>query len=160
MADEQYRWLNRDAAERLLRGESLEAVDADTRARADRLAEALGALSAEFAPVSPQSPELPGEEAALAAFRMARTARSAHPAHPAHPGEHGPAAEPGRGSRTHATAVPADDGGSSTSDVPCVRPPRPTDAGPAGAGRCGSGWSRRWPPGCSAGSRWWPVSAR
>ncbi|WP_405895309.1 hypothetical protein OG272_31115 [Streptomyces sp. NBC_00104] len=121
MADEQYRWLNRDAAERLLRGESLEAVDADTRARADRLAEALGALSAEFAPVSPQSPELPGEEAALAAFRMARTARSAHPAHP---GEHGPAAEPGRGSRTHATAVPADDGGL----VHLGRPVRPSAA--------------------------------
>jgi hypothetical protein len=38
MADEQYRWLDRDTAERLLRGESLEAVDRPTRDQADRLA--------------------------------------------------------------------------------------------------------------------------
>ncbi|MET7855511.1 hypothetical protein ABZT48_47090 [Streptomyces avermitilis] len=69
MADEQYRWLDRDAAERLLRGESLEAVDADTREQVERLAEALGALAAE--PL-PNSAELPGEAAALAAFRTAR----------------------------------------------------------------------------------------
>ncbi|WP_369248759.1 hypothetical protein [Streptomyces sp. R41] len=70
MADEQYRWLDRDAAERLLRGEPLEAVDADTREQADRLADALGALAAEPAL---SSAELPGEAAALAAFRKART---------------------------------------------------------------------------------------
>ncbi|WP_246203846.1 hypothetical protein [Streptomyces tailanensis] len=75
MADEQYMWLDPDAAERLLRGEPLEAVDADTRAQADRLAGALGALAAEASPASPPSVELPGEEAALAAFRSARTAR-------------------------------------------------------------------------------------
>ncbi|UPZ29366.1 hypothetical protein MUK60_17025 [Streptomyces sp. LRE541] len=40
------RWLDRDAAERLLRGEPLEAVDADIRAQADRLAEALDELGA------------------------------------------------------------------------------------------------------------------
>jgi hypothetical protein len=124
MADEQYRWLNRDAAERLLRGEPLDAVDADTRARADRLAEALGALAAEVAPVSPQSPELPGEEAALAAFRMARTARTARSTPTAHPGEDGRAAEPGRGSRTHTTAVAADDAGL----VHLGRPARPSAA--------------------------------
>ncbi|MFF4348168.1 hypothetical protein [Streptomyces sp. NPDC001530] len=73
MADEQYRWLDRDAAERLLRGEPLEAVDADTRGQADRLAEALGALAVEPAL---SSAELPGEAAALAAFRTARTTRS------------------------------------------------------------------------------------
>ncbi|MET7602305.1 hypothetical protein ABZS96_07175 [Streptomyces avermitilis] len=73
MADEQYRWLDRDAAERLLRGESLEAVDADTREQAERLAEALGALAAE--PL-PNSAELPGEAAALAAFRTARQGRN------------------------------------------------------------------------------------
>ncbi|MGW7044479.1 hypothetical protein ACWGDT_17585 [Streptomyces avermitilis] len=73
MADEQYRWLDRDAAERLLRGESLEAVDADTREQAERLAEALGALAAD--PL-PNSAELPGEDAALAAFRTARQGRS------------------------------------------------------------------------------------
>ncbi|MGW3666841.1 hypothetical protein [Streptomyces sp. NPDC005141] len=69
MADEQYRWLDRDASERLLRGEPLEAVDAGTREQVDRLAEALGALAAE-----PwlSSDELPGEAAALAAFRKVR----------------------------------------------------------------------------------------
>ncbi|MET9408375.1 hypothetical protein ABZX90_21800 [Streptomyces sp. NPDC002935] len=69
MADEQYRWLDRDAVERLLRGEPLEAVDAGTRDQVDRLAEALGALAAE--PML-SSDELPGEAAALAAFRKAR----------------------------------------------------------------------------------------
>ncbi|MFI6487451.1 hypothetical protein [Streptomyces sp. NPDC050564] len=77
MADEQYRWLDRDAAERLLRGEPLEAVDADTREQADRLADALGALAAGPAL---NSAELPGEAAALAAFRKARTGRENEPA--------------------------------------------------------------------------------
>lgn len=75
MADEQYKWLNRDAAERLLRGEPLEAVDADTRAAADRLTGALGALTAPTSDVPSVDAELPGEEAALAAFRKARAER-------------------------------------------------------------------------------------
>nr|WSY52288.1 hypothetical protein OG999_20640 [Streptomyces sp. NBC_00886] len=70
MADEQYRWLDRETAERLLRGESLEAVDPAARDQAERLAKTLGVLSAEH-PLG--SAELPGEEAALAAFRTART---------------------------------------------------------------------------------------
>ncbi|MFF1766036.1 hypothetical protein [Streptomyces sp. NPDC058249] len=83
MADEQYRWLDRDAAERLLRGEPLEAVDADTREQADRLADALGALAA--APSLngadlAEHAELPGEAAALAAFRKARADRDQAPA--------------------------------------------------------------------------------
>ncbi|MPY35786.1 extensin, partial [Streptomyces adustus] len=73
MADEQYRWLDREAAERLLRGEPLApAVDATVRDRAGRLAETLGALST--APAAPDSTELPGEAAAMAAFRAARGA--------------------------------------------------------------------------------------
>ncbi|MEV6383603.1 hypothetical protein AB0M31_29835 [Streptomyces sp. NPDC051773] len=119
MADEQYRWLNRDAAERLLRGEPLEAVDADTRDRAARLAEALGALTAEVAPEPSGSAELPGEEAALAAFRSARTARTARTsdsapaaaAPSAFSPDGGRAAETGRGSRTHSAAAPAADAG-------------------------------------------------
>lgn len=78
MANEQYKWLNHDVAERLLRGEPLEAVDADARAHADRLAGALAALTVEVVPAAPPSPwdaQLPGEEAALAAFRSARTVR-------------------------------------------------------------------------------------
>ncbi|MEV6112173.1 hypothetical protein AB0L59_06520 [Streptomyces sp. NPDC052109] len=74
MADEQYKWLNRETAERLLRGESLEAVDACARDQAERLSRALGALSAEAAPTTG---ELPGEQAALAAFRKAREAAGA-----------------------------------------------------------------------------------
>ncbi|WP_210593839.1 extensin [Streptomyces sp. GESEQ-35] len=69
MADEQCRWLDRETAELLLRGASLEAVDPAARDRAARLAETLGALSA--AP-PPTGAELPGEAAALAAFRKVR----------------------------------------------------------------------------------------
>ncbi|MFF7261249.1 hypothetical protein ACFZCL_13315 [Streptomyces sp. NPDC008159] len=101
MADEQYKWLNRDVAERLLRGEPLDAVDPDTRSRADRLAETLGALAAEAAPKSAPGAELPGEEAALAAFRTARTART---------GQRDEAAAPAGGSRTHTSAPVADAG--------------------------------------------------
>lgn len=72
MADEQYRWLDRETAERLLRGESLEAVDPADRDQAERLAKTLEALTAE-PPLS--STELPGEAAALAAFRAVRAGR-------------------------------------------------------------------------------------
>ncbi|MEU6093885.1 hypothetical protein [Streptomyces sp. NPDC047079] len=70
MADEQYRWLDSDAAERLLRGEPLDAVDDDAREGAATLAETLAALAPTLPPTSE---ELPGEAAALAAFRAARS---------------------------------------------------------------------------------------
>ncbi|WP_210578086.1 hypothetical protein [Streptomyces sp. GESEQ-4] len=70
MADEQYRWLDRETAELLLRGESLEAVDPADQDRAVRLAETLSALSA--VPPQTDDAELPGEAAALAAFRKVR----------------------------------------------------------------------------------------
>jgi hypothetical protein len=66
------RWLDRETAERLLRGESLESVDMAARDQAERLAKTLDALSVEAAPTSA---ELPGEAAALAAFREARADR-------------------------------------------------------------------------------------
>ncbi|MFG2310679.1 hypothetical protein ACGFS9_18690 [Streptomyces sp. NPDC048566] len=69
MADEQDRWLDADAAERLLRGEPLEAVDEGAREQLERLAGVLGALTPKTAPTCD---ELPGEAAALAAFRKAR----------------------------------------------------------------------------------------
>lgn len=72
MADEQYRWLDRETAERLLRGESLEAVEQSHRDQAEQLAKTLEALTAE---PSLSSAELPGEAAALAAFRTARAHR-------------------------------------------------------------------------------------
>ncbi|MBK3643359.1 extensin, partial [Streptomyces sp. MBT33] len=52
MADEQYTWLDRATAEALLRGESLEAVDAAARDQAERLAKTLEALTAEPPPTS------------------------------------------------------------------------------------------------------------
>jgi hypothetical protein len=73
MADESYEWLDLETAERLLRGESLEAVDPADRDQAERLAKTLEALTAEPAPTSGG---LPGEEAALAAFRKVRADRA------------------------------------------------------------------------------------
>lgn len=75
MADEHNKWLDRDAAERLLRGEPLEAVDAATRTRAARLAETLDALAV----TRVDGGELPGEAAALAAFRKARESGAQEP---------------------------------------------------------------------------------
>lgn len=68
MADEQDKWLDRETAEFLLRGEPLEGADPAVRDRAERLLAALGAL----APPVPAGEELPGEAAALAAFRKVR----------------------------------------------------------------------------------------
>ncbi|MEU6220407.1 hypothetical protein ABZ845_23255 [Streptomyces sp. NPDC047022] len=86
MADEQHRWLSSDAAEQVLRGEPLNFVDDDTRARADRLTEALDAL----VPAPPRAgAELPGEAAALAAFRAAREARTVDAASADGRGAHG-----------------------------------------------------------------------
>ncbi|MFF3490949.1 hypothetical protein ACFYWS_06325 [Streptomyces sp. NPDC002795] len=68
MADEHDKWLNRDAADRLLRGEA-PAVSGDDARRADRLTAALHALAE--VPAGPEG-ELPGEEAALKAFRETR----------------------------------------------------------------------------------------
>ncbi|MEU1480084.1 hypothetical protein [Streptomyces sp. NPDC005760] len=73
MADESYGWLDPETAERLLRGESLEAVDGPARDQAERLAKTLDALTVEPAPTSGG---LPGEEAALAAFRKVRADRA------------------------------------------------------------------------------------
>ncbi|KOU41227.1 hypothetical protein ADK55_29405 [Streptomyces sp. WM4235] len=69
MADERDRWLDRAAADRLLRGEPPLGPDADPRDRAAaaRLRTALDALTPPMAP----GRELPGEAAALAAFRKA-----------------------------------------------------------------------------------------
>ncbi|MDF6019240.1 hypothetical protein [Streptomyces sp. JH34] len=67
MADEQHEWLDADAAELLLRGESVEPVDDHAGAEARMLEAALLALRAPAA----SGAELPGEAAALAAFREA-----------------------------------------------------------------------------------------
>ncbi|MEV6318412.1 hypothetical protein [Streptomyces sp. NPDC051776] len=87
MADDRYKWLDQDAAERLLRGEPADAAvgphDAFSRAQAERLAEALadvlleaGALGAPGAAHRTAVGEMPGEAAATAAFRKAVEARN------------------------------------------------------------------------------------
>ncbi|MFJ8446905.1 hypothetical protein [[Kitasatospora] papulosa] len=65
MADEQHQWLDADAAELLLRGESVESVDDHAATQARKLEAALLALRAP----APPDGELPGEKAAVAAFR-------------------------------------------------------------------------------------------
>ncbi|WP_158575870.1 hypothetical protein [Streptomyces corynorhini] len=71
MADERDAWLDKHAAERLLRGEPAAVADDDVMARSELLGRALRDIT----PVTyANSTELPGEEAALAAFRQARTA--------------------------------------------------------------------------------------
>ncbi|MFL5999299.1 MAG: hypothetical protein ACJ736_34260 [Streptomyces sp.] len=85
MADESYGWLDLETAERLLRGESLEAVDAADRDHAERLAKTLEALTAEPAPTSGG---MAGEEAALAAFRKVRADRADDWVSPAARGRH------------------------------------------------------------------------
>ncbi|MFG3495250.1 hypothetical protein [Streptomyces sp. NPDC047928] len=72
MADERYEWLDQAAAERLLRGEPVDAADDRARTQADRLAEALRAARLAYCAGGAPSAALPGEEAALAAFREAR----------------------------------------------------------------------------------------
>ncbi|WP_028812237.1 hypothetical protein [Streptomyces flavidovirens] len=70
MADERYEWLDKDAAERLLRGEPVGPVGEHARAQAERLSAALDGV----ARAGHEPGELPGEAAALAAFRKARAA--------------------------------------------------------------------------------------
>ncbi|MGW1184088.1 hypothetical protein ACWD7Y_11815 [Streptomyces drozdowiczii] len=80
MADEQYAWLDKEAAEKLLRGEPVDPADGRPRQDAERLAAALGDAARTALPATG---ELPGEAAALAAFRAAprRTAAPARSAH-------------------------------------------------------------------------------
>ncbi|WP_052745333.1 hypothetical protein [Streptomyces sp. WM6386] len=126
MADKQYGWLDRETAERLLRGESLDnAVDAADRDDAERLAKTLGALSVE-PPMS--SAELPGEAAALAAFRKAHANRgpaTAGHTHPA-PGATPTADTPSPGAASAHAPSPADSG--HTSSAAPSAPASPTTA--------------------------------
>ncbi|WP_185298962.1 hypothetical protein [Streptomyces finlayi] len=71
MADERYEWLDKEAAEHLLRGEPVEPADDRARSDALRLTAALEAARNLPSAVG----ELPGENTALAAFRQAAHAR-------------------------------------------------------------------------------------
>ncbi|MFB7587936.1 hypothetical protein [Streptomyces sp. NPDC056169] len=83
MADERYQWLDQEAAERLLRGEPVDALDDPARTEAGRLAEALDAARTPSIARAGQA-ELPGEAAAMAAFRRTTAERAAHAAHAEH----------------------------------------------------------------------------
>ncbi|MGW2177440.1 hypothetical protein ACWCXX_04945 [Streptomyces sp. NPDC001732] len=73
MADERYEWLDKEAAERLLRGEPVDPVGGHPCTEAEKL---VAALDAAARSARPATGELPGEAAALAAFRTAtRSAR-------------------------------------------------------------------------------------
>ncbi|WP_406093386.1 hypothetical protein [Streptomyces sp. NBC_01013] len=69
MADEQHEWLDKEAAEKMLRREPVDPSDGRSRRDAERLAAALDAAART---ARPAVAELPGEAAALAAFRAAR----------------------------------------------------------------------------------------
>ncbi|MFI9628765.1 hypothetical protein [Streptomyces sp. NPDC052042] len=72
MADERYEWLDKDAAEKLLRGEPAASLDGRPDTGAEELAAVLEAAARN---ARPATGELPGEAAALAAFRAAHSAR-------------------------------------------------------------------------------------
>ncbi|WP_406453944.1 hypothetical protein OG782_23360 [Streptomyces sp. NBC_00876] len=95
MADEQYAWLDKEAAEKMLRREPVDPADGCTREDAERLEAALDAVARA---ARPATGELPGEAAALAAFRAV--------ARPAARTAAGPA-RAGRAASTR-TAGPAD----------------------------------------------------
>ncbi|MFI1398974.1 hypothetical protein [Streptomyces sp. NPDC020681] len=79
MADERYEWLDKHAAERLLRGEPVETADEHARTQAARLSRALYAAGRPVVPSHPEDGEMPGEASALAAFRKARADAAADP---------------------------------------------------------------------------------
>ncbi|MGW4158578.1 hypothetical protein [Streptomyces sp. NPDC004788] len=76
MADERYAWLDKEAAERLLRGEAVDPGDQAARDQARLLARALESARTATAPALGPDGELPGEAAALAAFRKASAERA------------------------------------------------------------------------------------
>lgn len=75
MADDRYNWLDKDTAERLLRGEQVSARHGDGARELEQLLQAASAVGGK----TPGTAELPGEEAAVAAFRqVARRGAGAH----------------------------------------------------------------------------------
>jgi hypothetical protein len=120
MADERYEWLDRDAAERLLRGVPVDAAGEPARTDAARLAAALE--NAADAGYRYDDGELPGEAAAMAAYRKARADAAAS----------GAAAGP-------ATGIGS---GTSLGTVRVTGATRPDRPGPLGRLRRGPGLAR------------------
>ncbi|MEE1809723.1 hypothetical protein [Streptomyces sp. BE133] len=132
MADEHYEWLDKDAAERLLRGEPVDPVGGQSRTEAERLAAALDAAARA---ARPATGELPGEAAALAAFRTAAQSARARTraANPQVKGYAGKAGEPAPADILEPVRIRPASGG--------FAPHRPSSS--AGSGRTRSlGWSR------------------
>ncbi|MFI1222698.1 MULTISPECIES: hypothetical protein [unclassified Streptomyces] len=109
MADEHYEWLDKDAAERLLRGEPVVPVGDQARTDAFRLAEALGTARGGL---RSSTGALPGEDAVLAAFRQAGHGDGADRL----AGRNAGAALPGRPGMLHAVHLGA------APDTPARRP--------------------------------------
>ncbi|MCZ0980998.1 hypothetical protein O1L60_23990 [Streptomyces diastatochromogenes] len=155
MADERYQWLDQEAAERLLRGEPVEAVDDHARVQAERLAEALGTARVPAVPPSART-ELPGEAAALAAFRAATAERTAAVAVTAASAS---AVAPDSASDAASASASASAGRTGAAELGRVRlAPSPTRRA-AGDVPCGTGWPPRSPPSRSAASPSPPVRA-
>ncbi|MDX3307848.1 hypothetical protein P1S61_01745 [Streptomyces sp. ME08-AFT2] len=107
MADKHDRWLDREASERLLRGESPDNAVADAaHDEAERLARTLGALAASAAAPPPADEELPGEAAALAAFRKVHADRHDLAARAGHAGAAALSGAAGRAGRAGAPGAP------------------------------------------------------
>ncbi|MFD5735027.1 hypothetical protein ACFWIY_19680, partial [Streptomyces sioyaensis] len=96
MADDRYNWLDKDTAERLLRGEPVGARHRDGARELEQLLQAAAAVGAKV----PETVELPGEEAAMAAFRRtADRGGAAPPPPPRAPGGGGGGGGVARGPR-------------------------------------------------------------
>ncbi|WP_327338657.1 hypothetical protein OG384_23825 [Streptomyces sp. NBC_01324] len=117
MADEQYEWLDKEAAERLLRREPVDPVDGQQGQDADRLAAALDAAARS---ARPAAGELPGEAAALAAFRAAPRSATRTRSASARAGR-GSAAGPDGG--TGGMLAPVHIGRAGSGNGPGARPP-------------------------------------
>ncbi|MER6052148.1 hypothetical protein ABT168_32725 [Streptomyces sp. NPDC001793] len=82
MADDRYSWLDKEAAERLLRGEPAGSQVGDGARELEQLLKAAAAAGSGL----PETAAAPGEEAALAAFRQARLGTGARSRGAAPPG--------------------------------------------------------------------------
>ncbi|MFI6726474.1 hypothetical protein [Streptomyces atratus] len=130
MADEHYEWLDKDAAEKLLRGEPVDPVGGQSRTEAERLAAALDAAARA---ARPATGELPGEAAALAAFRTAAQSARTRAANPQVKGYAEKTGEPAPADTLEPVHIRPASGG--------FAPHRPSSS--AGSGRTRSlGWSR------------------
>ncbi|WP_187285285.1 hypothetical protein [Streptomyces sp. OR43] len=123
MADEQHEWLDKEAAEKMLRRAPVDPSDGPPRNEAERLAAVLDAVART---ARPATGELPGEAAALTAFRAvrrtaARTSGVTAPADPARTAGADDSAESGMLAPVHIRPA----GSGTASGAAGIRGPRP-----------------------------------